>query len=146
MNSAAGPGQLYALPIRSSLTHPPYLQSAMPACNELFAHFKSTHDSGKEKFTRFLRDRVFSKNTSPHACVPLSKCLTFANGACTEKPREDLKERTAEMEQEGVEEVGNDDMQRRRGDSSELNIARQNARIQTVSYSTFSVCMCVYNN
>ena len=118
----------------------------MSACNKLFADFNSTHDSGKEKFTRFLRDRVFNKNTSPHACVPLSKCLTFAKGACTEKPREDLKERTAEMEQEGVEEVGNDDMQRRRGDSIELNIARQNARIQTVSYSTFSVCMCVYNN
>ena len=53
------------------------LQSAMPACGELIADFNSAHADGEEKLTNFLKDRVFSKNTSIHARVPLSKRLTF---------------------------------------------------------------------
>ena len=54
------------------------LQSAMPASGELIADFNSAHTAGEEKPTNFLKDRVFSKNTSIHARVPLSKRLTFA--------------------------------------------------------------------
>ena len=53
------------------------LQSAMPASGELTADFNSAHAAGEEKLTDFLKDRVFSKITSIHARVPLSKRLTF---------------------------------------------------------------------
>ena len=42
--------------------------------------------------TSFLPERVFSKNTSLHASVPLSKRLTFAKEPGAKKPGE---ERTA---------------------------------------------------
>ena len=70
------------------------LQSAMSASDELIADFKAAHAVGEEKLTSFLQDRVFSKKTSLHA----RKRLTFAKGLCTQKPREDLKVRAAEME------------------------------------------------
>ena len=54
------------------------LQSAMPASDELVEDFKSARAAGEEKLANFLRERVFSKNTSLHAPVPLSKRLTFA--------------------------------------------------------------------
>ena len=46
----------------------------------------------------FLREQVFSKNTSLHAPIPLNKRLPFAKMPDTEKPREKLKVRAAEME------------------------------------------------
>ena len=53
-------------------------QSATPASDELVADFNSARAAGEEKLTNFLQERVFSKNTSLHAPVPLSKRLTFA--------------------------------------------------------------------
>ncbi|KAJ8349632.1 hypothetical protein SKAU_G00247620 [Synaphobranchus kaupii] len=81
--------------------------SAMPASDELIADFNSAHAAGKEKLTSFLQDRVFSKNTSLHACFPLSKRLTFAKAPCTEKPGEELKARAAEMERNALKAVIN---------------------------------------
>jgi hypothetical protein len=75
------------------------LQSAMPASDEFVADFNSAHAAGEEKLTRFLQERVFSKNTSIHAHVPLSKRLTFAKEPGKEKTKgDDLKARAAEME------------------------------------------------
>ncbi|KAL8605116.1 hypothetical protein ACOMHN_018917 [Nucella lapillus] len=54
------------------------LQSAMPASDELVEDFNMALAAGEEKLTNFLRNRVFSKNTSLHAPVPLSRRLTFA--------------------------------------------------------------------
>ncbi|KAJ8375166.1 hypothetical protein SKAU_G00057460 [Synaphobranchus kaupii] len=83
------------------------LQSAMPASDELIADFNSAHAAGEEKLTRFLQDRVFSKNTSLHARFPLSKRLMFAKAPCTEKPGEELKARAAEMERNALKAVIN---------------------------------------
>ena len=79
----------------------------MPASDQLTADFYmySAHAAGEEKLTDFLRDRVFSKNTSLHARVPLSKRMTFAKGLHTEKPKEDLKVRAAEMKQNTLKAV-----------------------------------------
>lgn len=81
------------------------IQSAMPASDQLTADFYSAHAAGEEKLTDFLRDRVFSKNTSLHARVPLSKRMTFAKGLHTEKPKEDLKVRAAKMKQNALKAV-----------------------------------------
>ena len=54
------------------------LESAMPASSQLVADFNSAHAAGEIKFAEFLKEQVYSKTTSLHACVPLSKCLTFA--------------------------------------------------------------------
>ncbi len=75
------------------------LQSAMPASSQLVADFNSAHAAGEMKLAGFLKERVYSKTTSLHAHVPLSKRLTFAKEPCTEKAKENLKARTAEMEQ-----------------------------------------------
>ncbi len=75
------------------------LQSAMPASGELITDFNSAHIAGEEKVTNFLKDRVFSKNTSIHARVPLSKRLTFAKEHRADSVKEDHKARAAEMEQ-----------------------------------------------
>ena len=83
------------------------LQSAMPASDELIADFNSAHAAGERKLNNFLRDRVFSKNTSIHAPVPLSKRLTFAKMPDIEKPGEKLKARTAEMERHALNAVIN---------------------------------------
>ena len=48
---------------------------------------------------------MFSKKSSIHARVPLSKRLTFNKRPCTEKPREELKARAAEMEQNALKAV-----------------------------------------
>ena len=55
--------------------------------------------------TRFLQERVFSKNTPIYASVPLSKRLTFAKDTNTQKPGEDLKARAAEMERSALKAV-----------------------------------------
>lgn len=81
------------------------LQSAMPASGEVIADFNSAHAAGEEKLTNFLKDRVFSKNTSIHARVPLSKRLTFAKGHRAETVKEDLKVRAAEMERSALKAV-----------------------------------------
>ena len=81
------------------------LQSAMPASDELTADFNSAHADGEKKLTRFIQDRVFSKSTSLHDRVPLSKCLTFAKGLSADKTKENLKARTAEMEQTALKAV-----------------------------------------
>lgn len=73
----------------------------MPASAELIAA------AGEEKLTRFLRDWFFSKNTSLHACIPLSKRLTFAKAPCTKKPGEEFKARAAEMERSALKAVIN---------------------------------------
>ena len=83
------------------------LQSAIPASAELVKDFRSAHSAGEEKVTKFLQERVFSKVTSIHATVPLSKRLTFANMTVLEKPREDLKVKTLEMEQNALKAVIN---------------------------------------
>ena len=64
------------------------VQSAMPASRKLVADFNSARAAGEDTLTSFLRERVFSKNTSLHASVPLSKRLTFAKepGACGPAP------------------------------------------------------------
>ena len=51
----------------------------------------------------FLAERVFSKNKSLYAPVPLSKRLTFGK----EKPGEDLKVRAAEVERSALNAVIN---------------------------------------
>ena len=77
----------------------------MPASDELIADFNSARAAGEEKLTSFLRERVFSKNTSIHARVPLSKRLTFAKMPATEKLGEELKARAAEMERSALKAV-----------------------------------------
>ena len=81
------------------------LQSAMPASNELIVDFNSAHAAGKEKLTNFLKDIFFSKNTSIHARVPLSKCLTFAKEHHADSVKVDLKARGAEMERSALKSV-----------------------------------------
>ena len=76
------------------------LQSAMPATDELVADFNSALAAGEEKLTNFLQERVFSKNTSLYASIPLSKHMTFAKAPDKEKPGQDLKARAAEIEQD----------------------------------------------
>jgi len=61
------------------------LQSAMPASDELITDFKSAHKVGEDKLISFLEERVFSKNTSIHAPVPLNKRLTFVKMTETTK-------------------------------------------------------------
>ena len=55
------------------------LQSAIPASDKMTADFNTAYAAGEEKLSIFLQDRVFSKKTSLHERVPLSKRLTFAN-------------------------------------------------------------------
>ena len=66
------------------------VQSAMPASGKLVANFNSASAVGKETVTSFLREPVFSKNTSLHASIPLSKRLTFAKEPGAKKPGEEL--------------------------------------------------------
>ena len=66
------------------------LQSAMPTYGKLVADFNSAPVAGEETLTSFLRERVFSKNISLHASVPLSKRLTFAKELGATKPGEEL--------------------------------------------------------
>ena len=73
------------------------LQSAMHASDKFVACA-----AGEDKLTSFLRERVFSKNASLHASVPLSKRLTFAKEPGTKKPGEELTARAAEMERTAV--------------------------------------------
>ena len=84
-------------PVRSGLTTLRTLQSAMPACGKLVADFNSAHVAEEETLSRFFRQRVFSKNTSLHASVPLSKRLTFAKEPGAKKPGEEVKVTAAEM-------------------------------------------------
>ena len=58
----------------------------MPASGKLIADFNPARAAG-EKLTSFLRERVFSKNTTIHASVPLSKRLIFVKEPGTNKPR-----------------------------------------------------------
>ncbi len=81
------------------------LQSATPASEKLIADFISARAAGEEKLASFLRDRVYSKKISIHDPVPLSKRSTFAKCPVTEKPKEDLKARAAEMEQRALKAV-----------------------------------------
>ena len=83
------------------------LESAMPASSQLVADFNSAHAAGEIKLVGFLKERVYSKTTSLHARVPLSKRLTFAKEPCTENTKENLKARTAEMEQQALKAVIN---------------------------------------
>ena len=76
----------------------------MPATDELVVDFNSTRAAG-EKLTSLLREWVFSKNTSLHAPVPLSKRMTFDKGPGTKKPGEELK--AAEMEWSALKAVIN---------------------------------------
>jgi hypothetical protein len=96
-----------SFPFDPATPTPRTLQSAMPASNALIADFNSAHAAGEEKLTGLLRDRVFIKNTSLHVRIPLSKRLTFAKATCTEKPKENLKVRTAEMERSALKAVIN---------------------------------------
>ena len=96
-----------AFPFDISLPTLRTLQSAMPASAELVKDFRSAHSAGEVKVTKFLEERVFSKATSIHATVPLSKRLNFANMSVVEKPREDLKVKTSEMEQSALKAVLN---------------------------------------
>ena len=62
----------------------------MPASGKLVAEFNSASAAGEETLTSFLRERVFSKNASLHAAVPLRKRLTFAKEPGAKKPGEEL--------------------------------------------------------
>ena len=64
---------------------------------KLVADFNSARAAGEDKLTSFLRERVFSKSTSLHASVPLSKRLTFAKEPGTKKPRKELTATDVEM-------------------------------------------------
>jgi len=55
--------------------------------------------------TTFLQNRVSSKKNSQHEHVPLNKHLTFAKESSNEKPKEDLKMRVTEMEQNALRAV-----------------------------------------
>ena len=79
----------------------------MPASDEFNADFNSALAAGEEKLTRFLRERVFNKDTSIHASIPLSKRLTFAKGTDMTKLGEDLKATAIEMEQDALKAVIN---------------------------------------
>ena len=69
----------------------------MHASGKLIAELNSAHTAGKETLTSFLRERVFSKNTSLHASVPLSKRLMFAKEPGAKKPGEELTATAVEM-------------------------------------------------
>jgi len=77
----------------------------MPVSGKLVADFNSASAAGEESLTSFLRERVFSKNTSLHASVPLSKRLTFAKELGAKKPGEELTE--TEMERTALKAVVN---------------------------------------
>ena len=81
------------------------LQSAMPATVELVADFNSIPAAGEEKLTNFLQERLFSKNTSLYASIPLSKRMTFAKAPDKKKPGQDLKARAAEIERTALKAV-----------------------------------------
>ncbi|KAL8591125.1 hypothetical protein ACOMHN_063749 [Nucella lapillus] len=81
------------------------LQSAMPASDELVEDFNMALAAGEEKLTNFLRNRVFSKNTSLHAPVPLSRRLTFAKTPDMKNSGEVLKVKAVEMEQNALKAV-----------------------------------------
>jgi len=83
------------------------LQSPIPASEILIADFNSACVAGEEKLTTFLQGRVFSKKISFHEHGPLNKSLTFAKESSNEKPREDLKMRATEMEQNALRAVIN---------------------------------------
>ena len=78
----------------------------MPASGKLIADFNPALAAG-EKLTSFLRERVFSKNTTIHASVPLSKRLIFVKEPGTNKPREELNATAAEMERTALKAVIN---------------------------------------
>ena len=78
----------------------------MPASGKLIADFNPARAAG-EKLTSFLRERVFSKNTTIHASVPLSKRLIFVKEPGTNKPREELNATAAEMERTALKAVIN---------------------------------------
>ena len=65
--------------------------SAMPASGKLIADFNSARAAGEKKLTSFLRERVFSKNTSLHASVPRRKRFTYAKEQGIMKLGEELK-------------------------------------------------------
>ena len=77
----------------------------MSASGKLVADFNSAAAAGVETLTGFLRERVFSKNTSLHASVPLSKRLTFAKESGAKKSGEELT--ATEMERTALKAVIN---------------------------------------
>lgn len=83
------------------------LQAAMSATDELVADLHSALAAGEEKLTNFLPKRVFSKNTSLCASVPLSKHITFDQIPDQMKPRHDLEARAAEIERTALKVVIN---------------------------------------
>jgi len=92
-------------PLNSSSPVLHTLQLAIPASEKLIADFNSAYVAGEKKLTKFLQDRVISKTVSFHEYVPLNKCLTFAKESNNEKPREDLKIRATEMEQNALRQL-----------------------------------------
>jgi len=62
----------------------------MLASGKIVADFNSALAAGDKTLTSFSRERVFSKNTSLHASVPLSKQLTFAKEPGAKKPGEEI--------------------------------------------------------
>ena len=70
----------------------------MRASGKLVADFKSARAAVEEKLTSFLRDQMFSENTSLDASVPLSKRLTFAKEPGTKKHGEELTATAVEIE------------------------------------------------
>ena len=70
----------------------------MPATDELVADFNSAFATGDEKLPTFLRERVFSKNTSIYAPIPLSRRMSFAKAPQKKQNGQNLKAKTAEIE------------------------------------------------
>ena len=73
------------------------LQSAMPVSSKFVADFNSAPAAAEETLTSFLREQFFSKKTSLHASVPLSKRLTFAKEPGAKKPGEELTATAVEI-------------------------------------------------
>jgi len=84
-NLIAGMLEFDSFPFNLTSTTLRTLQSAMPASSQLVADFNSAHAAGEMKLEGFLKERVYSKTTSLHASVPLTKRLTFYKEPCTEK-------------------------------------------------------------
>ena len=83
------------------------LQSAMPASSQLVSDFNSAYAAGEMKLMSFLKERVYSKTTSIHTRVPLSKRSTFLTEPCTGNTKENLEAGTAEIEQRALKAVIN---------------------------------------
>ena len=81
------------------------MQSGVPAPQVLVDDFKTAHSDGEERLGIFLEERIYSKNKSIHALVTKMKRKTFVNTSEELHGKQDLKTKTAEMEQIALKSV-----------------------------------------